>query len=822
MSKATADWERVGDRFYRKTQLYTSVFDPELELENHVLVGAPLAGAIAIYRDDSKLYAYRSTQAARPSIDLYTCSGKLIHRINWDKGAIQGCGWSEDERLVVVTNDGTVRIYHALSGDFIPFSLGHGADEHGVVSCRFWSSGFVALLGNNHLVCVSRYDEPRPTLLATPPEGEILSWAVIPPAFTLSRSVEAILAIDDTIVIVDASEAQDRKLQNGPFKLVSVAPNAKFIALYTQDGKVWVISSDFENRLTEYDSRVKTPPKDLQWCGNNAVVLAWEDEVHLVGPNGAASKHYYDSWVHLSPDIDGIRIFTNDVCEFIQKVPDVSEDTFRLGSTSPASVLLDAAEQLDRKSPKADENIQLIRPNLDEAVDTCIRAAGHEFSVHWQKQLLKAASFGKSVLDLYNSDEFVDMCETLRVLNAVRFFEIGLPLSFDQYIRLTPTNLVQRLVNRKEYLLAIKISEHLDLPLDKIYVHWARQKVRSSTSDEDDICAEIVERLRGKRGISFEEIAQTAYEEGRGKLATELLEHEPRAGKQVPLLLNVEEDSLALDKAIESGDTDLVYHVLLHLKKKLPLATFFRTINGRPVATALVEASAWEQDQELLKDLFYQDDRRLDSSNLLLSDSLNVADANARNDKLKMASKILQESKDQSIQVRAIEEEQKLLKFQDTFKRDLDEDFSGLSINETIYKLIRLGNVKRSQKIQSEFKVSDKVYWWIRLRALVSRRDWRELEDLSKTRKSPIGWEPFVNEILSAGNPKLASLFIPKCTSLTVEERVELWTKCGLIVRAAEEAAKARNLRLLESLRDKATGQAATEVERLIQQVSKK
>jgi hypothetical protein len=46
MSKATADWERVGDRFYRKTQLYTSVFDPELELENHVLVGAPLAGAV--------------------------------------------------------------------------------------------------------------------------------------------------------------------------------------------------------------------------------------------------------------------------------------------------------------------------------------------------------------------------------------------------------------------------------------------------------------------------------------------------------------------------------------------------------------------------------------------------------------------------------------------------------------------------------------------------------------------------------------------------------------------------------------------------------
>lgn len=634
-----------------------------------------------------------------------------------------------------------MRVYYDLQGDFVPFTLGHGADLHGVRSCRFWSSGFVALLGNNQLVSVTRYDEPRPSLLATPPGQDIVSWAIIPPAYTLSRSVEAVLAIDSTVMIVDALEAQDRRLQNGPFRHLAVSPNGKFVALYTEHAKVWVISSDFETRLTEYDSRVKTPPKDLQWCGNNAVVLAWEDEVHLVGPNGAASKHYYDSFVHLSPDIDGIRLFTTDVCDFIQKVPDVSEEVFRLGSTSPASVLLDAVDQLEKKSPKADDNIQLIRPNLDDAVDTCIRAAGHEYSIHWQKQLLKAASYGKSVLDFHNSDDFVDMCETLRLLNAVRFFEVGLPMTYDQYMRLTPERLIHRLLNRKEHLLALKISEHLNLPMDRIYVHWARQKVRSSTGDEDDICAEIVKRLQGKRGISFEEIAQAAYEEGRGKLATELLEHEPRAGKQVPLLLNVEEDSLALDKAIESGDTDLVYHVLLHLKKNLPLARFFRIINGRPLATALVESSAWHQDRELLKDLFYQDDRRLDGSNLLLYEAIILHDSAPKADKLKLASKIVEDSREFTFQVRAIDETQRLLKMQDVFERELSEQFVGLSVNDTIYKLIRLGNVKRSQKVQSEFKVAEKTYWWLRLRALVSRRDWRELEDISKTRKSPIGWE---------------------------------------------------------------------------------
>jgi hypothetical protein len=28
----------------------------------------------------------------------------------------------------------------------------------------------------------------------------------------------------------------------------------------------------------------------MDWCGDDAVVLAWEDEIHLVGPSGAASK----------------------------------------------------------------------------------------------------------------------------------------------------------------------------------------------------------------------------------------------------------------------------------------------------------------------------------------------------------------------------------------------------------------------------------------------------------------------------------------------------------------------------------------------------
>lgn len=44
--------------------------------------------------------------------------------MQWDKGSIRGLGWSEDERLLVVTEDGTVRSYYDLEGDFTQFSLG--------------------------------------------------------------------------------------------------------------------------------------------------------------------------------------------------------------------------------------------------------------------------------------------------------------------------------------------------------------------------------------------------------------------------------------------------------------------------------------------------------------------------------------------------------------------------------------------------------------------------------------------------------------------------------------------------------------------------
>ena len=58
--------------------------------------------------------------------------------------------------------------------------------------------------------------------------------------------------------------------------------------------------------------------------------------------------------------------------------------------------------------------------------------------------------------------------------------------------------------------------------------------------------------------------------------------------------------------------------VIFHLKRKLPLGEFFRMINNKPLACSLLEVYCKEQDKELLKDFYYQDDRRVESANVIL------------------------------------------------------------------------------------------------------------------------------------------------------------------------------------------------------------
>lgn len=168
---------------------------------------------------------------------------------------------------------------------------------------------------------------------------------------------------------------------------------------------------------------------------------------------------------------------------------------------------------------------------------------------------------------MYDPSDFIHVGQALKVLNAVRFYEIGIPLSYAQYTQLSPSHLVSRLLARNLHLLALRISAYLALPPDAVLRHWACAKILRSKpvaagtelDGDDALCRTIVEKFEnlGGRGVSYADIAKRAWEVGRTALATKLLDFETKASDQVPLLLSMKEDKLALTKAVESGDTDL-------------------------------------------------------------------------------------------------------------------------------------------------------------------------------------------------------------------------------------------------------------------------
>src|SRR6185312_8651309 len=70
---------------------------------------------------------------------------------------------------------------------------------------------------------------------------------------------------------------------------------------------------------------------------------------------------------------------------------------------------------------------------------------------------------------------------------------------------------------------------------------------------------------------------------------------------QVPLLMSMQEDELALGKAIASGDTDLVYLALLHIRKHRKQKDFFALIKDKPLARDLYIAYCKQADLPALK-----------------------------------------------------------------------------------------------------------------------------------------------------------------------------------------------------------------------------
>ena len=223
------------------------------------------------------------------------------------------------------------------------------------------------------------------------------------------------------------------------------------------------------------------------------------------------------------------------------------------------------------------------RELLYDGVMECLEAAEDELSTIQQEKLLRSAQFGKCFLDgveemkeaqpaqeeqptqsAQSQDtqpaqegekaeardpaeivrRFQEVCHTLRVLNMLRdpsvnalaspHAQIAMFLTCKQYSFLGPHAIIDHLLCRRKYYLAIKVCQYLSIPPDFVLISWACQKVRHAGELSDEaVRDQIRDNLKSYSSISYRDIASVAFGVGRTRLATMLLEFEPRRADRV-------------------------------------------------------------------------------------------------------------------------------------------------------------------------------------------------------------------------------------------------------------------------------------------------
>ncbi|CAN1255448.1 Protein VACUOLELESS1 [Linum perenne] len=816
-----AEWQLLINRYYRKPEIYQMRWR-QIDLTRNKVACAPFGGPIAVIRDDSKIVQLYSESALR-KLRIFNSAGVLLSETVWKHpgGRLIGMSWTDDQTLVCIVQDGTIYRYNIHGECLDPkYSMGKECFEQNVVECVFWANGVVCLTEAGEFFCVADFKDIKAYKLAdagVEVADELPHCiAVIEPQYTVSGNVEVLLGIGDGIVIVDEDEARhiEGEKVEGPVQKIAVSRDGRFLACFMHDGRMVVMNMAFEP-LFQYQCESALPPEQMAWCALDSVLLYWDDMLLMVGPSSEDSVRYiYDEPVILIPECDGVRILSNTSMEFLQRVPDSIVSIFKIGSTSPASLLFDALDHFDRRSAKADENLRLIKAALPEAVEACIDAAGHEFDTYRQETLLRAASYGQAFFGFdsnFQRERIQEMCKTLRVLNAVRNPEIGIPLSIQQYKTLTAPVLIARLINAHQHLLALRISEYLGTNQEVVIMHWACSKITASLAIPDAALLEILlDKLRLCKGISYAAVAAHADKSGRRKLAAMLVEHEPRSSKQVPLLLSIGEEDTALVKAIESGDTDLVYLVLFHIWQKRPALEFFGTIQARPLARDMFITYARCYKHEFLKDFFLSTGQLQEVAYLLWKESWEIGKnpmasrgSALHGPRIKMIDKaqnLFAETKEHTFESKAAEEHAKLIRIQHELEVATKQAiFVDSSISDTIRTCIVLGNDKFATKVKTEFKVSEKRWYWLKVFALATVGNWDALEKFSREKRPPIGYRPFVEACMDADEKGEALKYIPKLAD--PRERAEAYARIGMAKEAADAASQAKDGELLGRLR---------------------
>ena len=795
------------------------------------------AGLIALTRDPHQLVAV-SDNAFDHNIQIFTGAGQLFEILRWDVTArIVAIGFTWHDELVVVSDDGQVRLYTWLvptyqqdtpcleatpTSYYHAFSLGDEAAEYGIARVLIQPRRLWALLRNGMVVDASFSHTD-----VWPDEAPTLDVHVIPPLCISKPHLcawapnhqQLLLCTDTGAWTLEQEHSYASLPVTQPILGASYSLQGKYVAWLDEHQQLHVDTADFSRRLRTYDLRTsqayQAAPMALRagplldddslfgqkldkgglggsgvyamaWCKDNAVALAMYEHILLLGPFEEPLVFHVRGIPHIYSSPDGLHVVHIDAHEHMALAEAPTLAALRPGSTHTAAILLDASRMAQQHSPQAYEAVRAIQDSLEEAVQACIEAATLEWHASTQQALLQAALFGRTFLDTYDPARMLQVSSMLRILHAVRSPSIGIPAAYDESVSL----ILYRLASRNQHKLAVQICTFLGIRADPVLKHWLRAKVARARPirGNEQLAYVIMDKFQAASAVNYADMARCAWQAGHPKIATLLLEREVRAREQIPLLLHMREHRLALHKAVESGDTDLVYQVLFALQRTLARGALFRTVQSLvwtessptpwamglcPPATPtytdlaphLLVSYARDQDPGMLHDFFYQDDRHADMA-LMCMDEAQRMDVSSRAEALRRAQRHFDEDRTCAWPARLTGEACSLLGLQAAIKSEGGGDLEGASLYATILACLENPALEyRAEKLQHTFSVPSSRYYGLRVRAYIKTRNIHALTRLVSSQKPPHGYVYIVRALLQAGLVDAACTFVAKGAS---------------------------------------------------------
>lgn len=622
------------------------------------------------------------------------------------------------------------------------------------------------------------------------------------------------------------------------------------------------------------DGGPQGPPEVFCWCGSDGVVMAWEDTADILLLSVSTKAwHWWENIVSvetttttgggggisntrsgsISPpamvtEVDGVRLITKHGHYLIRRIPDALVSVLEIGSTSPAALLYDARRLYESGDARATaELLDIVQSgNLVNAVQTCIEAAATELDPAKQVILMRAASYGRAFLALQDGSTTDTTCHStviidgkralrvaqkLRIVNALLSETVGIPLTMAQLDSMGTPLLLQKLVGRRHYLLALKIAEATGEGSDTVLTTWACDKITTAAAtaggmSDEELLSILQEKLATQPRVKYSSIAAHAQNVGRPRLAALLLDHETHVHQLVPLLLQLGEDERALKRALEYGDMDLVADVLQMIRRKDQRQggrsgsgrLWFLLAQYKPAAVAAFvryhhhhhsgESSSSDVVVQMYNALHMYDD-------LAEHHFKKATDPNAS---MMMITKEVQLAKDAYtkagaefvFEASAVSQYTRLRELQRELEQTSQrEGLVGLSVADTIRQCIKLGLKDQAQKVGREFKVPEKHFTVLSIETHAAMKDWQMLQHMAGKvdRRGPVSMEQFVIAAREHGAPvQTMRWFIDRITGEgALVKKAHYYSEIGL-EREAEsltsQAELAGGSSMLGSLRD--------------------